>query len=101
MEMQYDFLGRDKSDLDAKLPPVRCSMDFKRDAEIVCRSLGFKYAVLIRLIIGKLIASHKTYPKEMRRDSMHEIETNVEQVVEYIPVIRQQLKYNPKMYNST
>ena len=99
MEFQQDFLNRDSTDMTSKLPPIRCTDDFKRDVNLLCASMGLKYSILIRLVLGKMIASQKTYPREMRADSLHEIETVTNQVYELVPVIRQQRQHNPRMYN--
>lgn len=95
MDRQFEFL-QDSSIKDTKfcIIQARVSADLKDGIVAWCKANEIPVSVAIRMIIAKIISDRRTYPG-LRRDPAGEIETSVDGVIGYLPVIQKQIKINP------
>lgn len=76
---------------------ARATPEEKRDIYLCCQGqIGLKYSVVTRIIWRRILYRFRTFPKDMRADSLKEVEQAVEEVIGYIPFVRQQQAYGRK-----
>jgi len=95
-EFQQNWLGIDLKAKGEKweMLTARATPDEKRDIYLCCQGqIGLKYSVITRIIWRRILYRFKTYPSEMRREAIQEVEQAVDEVMEYIPVIRKQRNF--------
>ena len=99
-EYQYDWLGHDLESKGQKweMLTARATPEEKRDIFMCCRSvIKLPYSVITRLIWRKILHNYRTMPG-VRHSEIQEVEKAVDEVLEYIPIIRKQRHYAPSQY---
>lgn len=99
-EFQQDFVGLDLEAKGEKLEllQARVEPDFKRDVHFHCKTvIKLSYSVVTRLIWRRILNNYKVMPN-LQRESLKEVEQAVEEVLEYIPIIRRQRKFAPRQF---
>jgi hypothetical protein len=77
---------------------ARVTPEEKEDIYRHCKGvIKLPYSVITRLIWRRILNDYRTMPG-VRHDEMKEVETAVEQVMVYVPVIRKQREMQPKFF---
>jgi hypothetical protein len=100
MEYQQDWLGHDLESKGQKweMLTARATPDEKRDVFLMCKTvIKLPYSVITRLIWRKILHNYRTMP-QVRHNEVEEVEKAVDEVLEYIPIIRRQRQYAPRQY---
>jgi trimethylamine:corrinoid methyltransferase-like protein len=100
MYQDQDLFTKEGENFEAKWQflAARCSPEEKQDIQRFCKGqLKLPYSVVTRIIWRRIISKYREMP-QVRKDEMSEIEKNVDEVLEYIPVIRRQQKFAPKLF---
>lgn len=97
MEIQTDFLGRDRTELTEK-KMTRFTMEQRRDIDMVCAKVGLKHSFIDRIMWIKFCDRILNWPKELRHEPMEEIDRVVDDVVVFVPMLKKQVEHNPRGY---
>jgi len=97
-ELQYEF-GRKDPVPEAKYLALqaRVTPDEKQEIFLYCKSVGLTYSVITRIIWRKLISNWRSMP-QIRQEPIREIDTALNEVETYLPVIIRQKKIAPKLF---
>ncbi len=100
MEYQQDWIGLDLETKGQKweMLTARATPEEKRDVFLMCKSvIKLPYSVITRLIWRKILHNYQTMP-QIRHNEVEEVEKAVDEVLEYIPIIRRQRQYAPRQF---
>lgn len=99
-EIQQDFIGVDLKERGEKweILQARATPEDKRDIFLHCKAnIHLSYSVVTRLIWKRILSNYRSMPQQYG-DPISEINQAVDEVMEYLPAIRQQRRYTPRKY---
>ena len=97
-ELQYEFGSREPiPETKWQTLQARVSPDEKIDVFLYCKSVGLSYSVITRIMWRKILSNWRTMP-QIRSEPTKEIDSALEEVVTYLPVIVRQKKIAPRLF---